>query len=226
MARAAQSPGHCPGPRPGRHLGRSLPVARLGRIVPGLPNALTVARVLVIPLLVVLILESEGGPSVPAACLFGLAALSDALDGHLARSRDLISTFGKIADPIADKLLVGAALASLVAVDRLGAWVAAVIVARELAVSGLRAAAGRQGRVISASSFGKVKMALQVAMVISLIAAPDASAAWVSGIVYVTVAVTIASGIDYFVAFRRRGPAEPVRVRATATVPAPNRTPS
>jgi hypothetical protein len=69
-------------------------------------------------------------------------------------------------------------------------------------------------------------MALQVAMVISLIAAPDASAAWLSGIVYFTVAVTIASGIDYFVAFRRRGLAEPVRVRPTATVPAPKRTPS
>lgn len=200
-------------------------MARLGRIVPGLPNALTAARVLVIPPLVVLILQSEDGSSAPAAWLFALAALSDALDGHLARARGLVTTFGKIADPIADKLLVGAALASLVAVDRLGAWVAVIVVARELAVSGLRAVAGRQGLVIAASSFGKVKMALQVAMVISLIAAPDASAAWLLGFVYATVAVTIASGIDYFVAFRRRAPAKPVRVRVPGTAPAGKQTP-
>ncbi len=199
---------------------------RLGRIVPGLPNALTVARVLAIPPLVALVLESGDGSSIPAACLFAFAALSDALDGHLARSRNLISNFGKLADPLADKLLVGAALASLVAVDRLGAWVAVVILARELAVTGLRAVAGREGLVISASSFGKVKMALQVAMVISLLAAPDASASWLSAIVYVTVAVTVASGIDYFVAFRHRGPAEPGRIPATGTAPAAKRTPS
>lgn len=201
-------------------------MARLGRIVPGLPNALTVARVLVIPPLVLLILQSEDGSSAPAALLFALAALSDALDGHLARSRDLITTFGKIADPIADKLLVGAALASLVAVERLGAWVAVIVVARELAVSGLRAVAGRRGLLISASSFGKVKMALQVAMVISLIAAPSPSPAWLLGVVYVTVAVTIVSGIDYFVAFRRRAPAMRVPVRGTGTAPAAKRTPS
>jgi len=201
-------------------------VARLGRIVRGLPNALTLARVLVIPPLVILILQSDDGSSAPAACLFALAALSDALDGHLARSRNLVSTFGKIADPIADKLLVGAALASLVAVDRLGAWVAVVILGRELAVSGLRAVAGRQGLVISASGFGKAKMALQVAMVIAVMAVPDASASWLSGLVYLTVAVTVASGIDYFLAFRRRESAEPLRVSATGTAPAAKRTPS
>lgn len=201
-------------------------MARLGRIVPGLPNALTVARVLVIPPLVILILQSEDGSSTPAACLFVLAALSDALDGHLARSRDLITTFGKVADPIADKLLIGAALTSLVAVDRLEAWVVVVVMSRELAVSGLRAVAGRGGHVISASGFGKLKMALQVAMVVALIAAPDASAAWLVGLVYIAVAVTIGSGIDYFVAFRRRGPDEPVRVRAAGTGPAAKRTTS
>lgn len=199
---------------------------RRGRIFPGLPNALTVARVLMIPPLVALVLQSEDGSSPAAACLFALAALSDALDGHLARSRQLVSTFGKVADPIADKLLVGAALASLVAVDRLGAWVAVVVVGWELAVTGLRAVAGRQGLVISASSFGKLKMALQVAMVTSLLAVPDAAASSLSGVVYVTVAVTVASGVDYFVAFRRRRPADPVRVHAPGTAPAVNRTTS
>jgi len=182
-------------------------VTRLGRIVPVLPNALTVARVLVVPPLVLFVLQSQDGSSLAAAALFGAAALTDALDGHLARSRDSVTTFGKIADPIADKLLVGAALVSLVAVSRLAAWIAAVIMIRELAVSGLRAVAGREGLVISASRFGKAKMAIQVVTILALIAAPDASALWVQAMLYLTVTVTVASGVDYFVAFRRRGPA-------------------
>ena len=199
---------------------------RYGRIVPVLPNALTVARVLVVPPLVLFVLQSQDGSSLAAAALFAAAALTDALDGHLARSRDSVTTFGKIADPIADKLLVGAALVSLVAVDRLAAWIAVVIMAREIAVSGLRAVAGREGLVISASRFGKAKMAVQVVTILALIAAPDASAAWLQTLLYLTVAVTVASGVDYFVAFRRRGPAQAVRVRrdrAGATKPAAKR---
>jgi CDP-diacylglycerol--glycerol-3-phosphate 3-phosphatidyltransferase len=177
------------------------------------PNALTVARVFAIPPLVVLVLQSQDGSSATAAALFGAAALTDALDGHLARSRGLVTTFGKVADPIADKLLVGAALVSLVAMDRLAAWIAAVIMARELAVSGLRAVAGREGLVISASRFGKAKMLLQVITIIALIAAPDVEALWLQGLVYATVAVTVASGLDYFIAFLRRRIGEPVGVR-------------
>jgi CDP-diacylglycerol---glycerol-3-phosphate 3-phosphatidyltransferase len=185
-----------------------------GRIVPVLPNALTVARVLVVPPLVLFVLQSEDGSSLAAASLFAAAAMTDALDGHLARSRDSVTTFGKIADPIADKLLVGAALVSLVAVNRLAAWIAAVIMIREIAVSGLRAVAGREGLVISASRFGKAKMAIQVVTILALIAAPDASALWLQALLYVTVVVTVASGVDYFAAFRRRGPAAAVAVRA------------
>ena len=182
-------------------------MVRFGRIVPVLPNALTVARVLVVPPLVLFVLQSEDGSSLAAAALFAAAALTDALDGHLARARDSVTTFGKIADPIADKLLVGAALISLVAVSRVAAWVAAVIMAREVAVSGLRAVAGREGLVISASRFGKAKMGLQVLAILALIAAPDDSALWLQALVYLTVAVTVVSGVDYFVAFRRRGAA-------------------
>jgi CDP-diacylglycerol---glycerol-3-phosphate 3-phosphatidyltransferase len=190
-------------------------LTKLGGIVPYLPNALTVARVLVVPPLVLFVLESQDGSSLAAAALFAAAALTDALDGHLARSRNSVTTFGKVADPIADKLLVGAALISLVAVNRVAAWIAAIIMAREIAVSALRAVAGREGLVISASRFGKAKMALQVAMILVLIAAPAASALWVQALVYLTVAVTVASGVDYFVAFRRRGPA-PLAVRPGA----------
>ena len=136
--------------------------------------------------------------------MFVLAALTDGLDGYVARSRQAITTFGKVMDPIADKLLIAAALLSLVSLDRVAAWVAMVIIAREFAVSGLRIAAGQQGVVIPASALGKVKTIVQSAAVLALIAAPDADAAWVQGLVYAMVLATVVSGADYFLNFRRR----------------------
>jgi CDP-diacylglycerol--glycerol-3-phosphate 3-phosphatidyltransferase len=107
-------------------------------------------------------------------------------------------------DPVADKLLIAAALISLVSLDRLEAWVAMVIIAREFAVSGLRIAAGQQGVVIPASRLGKLKTIVQVGAVLALIAAADPHDAWVLALVYSMVAVTIVSGADYFLNFRRR----------------------
>ena len=107
-------------------------------------------------------------------------------------------------DPIADKLLIAAALLSLVSLDRVAAWVAMVIIAREFAVSGLRIAAGQQGVVIPASALGKIKTIVQSAAVLALIAAPDADAAWVQALVYAMVLATVVSGADYFLNFRRR----------------------
>jgi CDP-diacylglycerol--glycerol-3-phosphate 3-phosphatidyltransferase len=106
-------------------------------------------------------------------------------------------------DPIADKLLIAAALISLVSLNRVEAWVAMVIIAREFAVSGLRVAAGAQGAIIPANRLGKVKTVLQVAMVLALIAAGDPHAVSVQLLVYATVAVTVASGASYFLNFRR-----------------------
>jgi CDP-diacylglycerol--glycerol-3-phosphate 3-phosphatidyltransferase len=102
-----------------------------------------------------------------------------------------------------------------VSLDRLAAWVAMVIIAREFAVTGLRIAAGQQGVVIPASGLGKVKTIVQVAAVLALIAANDPDAVWVQALVYVMVAVTLASGADYFLNFRRRID-EAGRDRATA----------
>jgi CDP-diacylglycerol---glycerol-3-phosphate 3-phosphatidyltransferase len=107
-------------------------------------------------------------------------------------------------DPVADKLMVAAALIALVSLDRLAPWVAMVIIAREFAVSGLRIAAGQQGVVIPASSLGKLKTMVQVATVLALIAAADPDAAWVQALVYSMVAITVVSGADYFLNFRRR----------------------
>jgi CDP-diacylglycerol--glycerol-3-phosphate 3-phosphatidyltransferase len=160
-----------------------------------LPNVLTVLRILLVPVLVVALLQRTSHGDIVAAVVFALASFTDMLDGRLARSRNSITTFGKLMDPVADKLLVLAALISLVSLDRVAAWVAMVIVAREFAVTALRAAAGSQGVVVPAQSWGKWKTALQVLMVFSLIVVNESSI-WLDLLVYATVAVTIVSGVD------------------------------
>ena len=168
-----------------------------------LPNALTVLRILAVPVIVVALLGETPDGDVIAAAVFALAAITDGLDGYIARRRRDITTFGKLMDPLADKLLVVAALVSLVSLDRLAAWVAMVIIAREIAVTGLRGLAAEQGVVIAASWLGKVKTALQVAAIFALITF-DPSPAWVDGLLYAAVVMTVVSGADYFFGLRRR----------------------
>src|SRR2546421_9363340 len=116
------------------------------------PNILTLARILLVPVLIVALLEKTGSGDLLAAIVFAAASLTDAIDGYLARSRNWVTTFGKLMDPVADKLLIVAALVALVSLGRLDAWVAMVIISREFAVTVLRAAAGTtQGVVIAAS---------------------------------------------------------------------------
>ncbi len=166
------------------------------------PNVLTVLRIALVPVLVAALLSDTDQGDLLAACVFAAASATDWVDGWLARSRNAITPFGKIMDPVADKLLVIAALVSLVQLDRLEAWVAMVIIAREFAVTGLRQVAVEQGRVVAASVAGKVKTALQVAMVLSLIIVGNDP--WpVDVLIYVTVVVTILSGADYFFGLRR-----------------------
>jgi CDP-diacylglycerol--glycerol-3-phosphate 3-phosphatidyltransferase len=166
-----------------------------------LPNVLTLLRILLVPVLVAALVQEGGGGDKLAAAVFVLASITDALDGWIARRQKSVSTFGKLMDPLADKLLVTAALVSLVSLDRLSAWVAMVIIAREFAVTGLRQLAMEHGEVIPASVWGKIKTIAQVAMVLVLILVED-SPAWVDGLVWVTVAITIVSGADYFFGFR------------------------
>jgi CDP-diacylglycerol---glycerol-3-phosphate 3-phosphatidyltransferase len=167
------------------------------------PNVLTLLRILLVPVVVVALLGETPHGDLIAAFVFAFASATDWVDGWLARSRDSVTTFGKLMDPIADKLLVIAALVSLVSLDRLAAWVAMVIIARELAVTMSRMAASGQGVVISANRWGKVKTAFQVATIFLLIAFDD-SGAWLDALVYVTVAITVVSGVDYFFGLRRR----------------------
>src|SRR5919109_5640839 len=167
-----------------------------------LPNTLTVIRILLVPVVVVALLDETPNGDAIAAGVFALAAFTDTLDGYIARQRDAVTTFGKLMDPIADKLLIAASLIALVSLDRLAAWIAMVIIAREFAVTGLRIVAAEQGVVIQASWMGKVKTILQVAAIICLIAIEPAPLG-VDLLVYAAVAATLISGIDYFFGFRR-----------------------
>jgi CDP-diacylglycerol--glycerol-3-phosphate 3-phosphatidyltransferase len=167
------------------------------------PNVLTLLRILAVPVIVVALLGETPNGDALAAGVFALAALTDGLDGYIARRRQSITTFGKLVDPLADKLLIVAALVSLVSLGRLAAWVAMVIIARELAVTGLRAVAVEQGVVISASWLGKLKTVLQVAAVFALIIW-NPSPTWVDVLVYAAVVATVVSGADYFFGLRRR----------------------
>jgi CDP-diacylglycerol--glycerol-3-phosphate 3-phosphatidyltransferase len=167
-----------------------------------LPNILTVLRILLVPVLVVALLHGTTHGDLFAAGVFAVASFTDMLDGRLARARNSVTTFGKLMDPVADKLLILAALLSLVSLGRVEAWVAMVIVAREFTITALRAAAGAQGVVVPAQAWGKWKTALQVLMVFTLIIV-DTGALWVDLLVYAAVVVTVISGIDAIFGVRR-----------------------
>jgi CDP-diacylglycerol--glycerol-3-phosphate 3-phosphatidyltransferase len=168
-----------------------------------IPNVLTVLRIMLVPVLVVALLGNTEDGDVLAAIVFVLASLTDFVDGYLARSRDSVTNFGKLMDPLADKLLIVAALVSLVSLQRLAAWVAMVIITRELAVTVVRMGASQSGVIIPASNFGKVKTCLQIVMILAVITVPG-SPIWLNVLIYVTVIVTVLSGLDYFFGLRRR----------------------
>jgi CDP-diacylglycerol---glycerol-3-phosphate 3-phosphatidyltransferase len=134
-----------------------------------LPNLLTLTRILLIPVFVVLFVTPDPNRSLLAAIVFVVAAVTDMLDGYLARRSGQVTKLGKLLDPIADKLLVLSALILLVNVDRVSALVAILIIARELGVTGIRAIAASEGFIIAAETTGKYKMALQVVAIVMLI---------------------------------------------------------
>ena len=134
-----------------------------------LPNLITLARILLIPVFVILFSTPTPERSINAAIIFVIAAVSDLLDGYIARRTGQVTTLGKLLDPIADKLLVLSALILLVNVDRVSALVAILVIAREVAVTGIRAIAAGEGMIIPAETTGKYKMALQVVAITFLI---------------------------------------------------------
>src|SRR5262245_43188778 len=173
-----------------------------------LPNALTLARIFLVPLLVVVLLTKFEGrlilgvrKEIVGAAIFGLASLTDWLDGYLARRRKQITTLGQIMDPIADKLLITAALLALVQMDLAPAWMVLVILGREFAVTALRAVAYARGVVIAASPLGKFKMVSQVIAILLLILGKDhLQQFFILGRIALWVAVITAviSALDYY----------------------------
>jgi CDP-diacylglycerol--glycerol-3-phosphate 3-phosphatidyltransferase len=171
---------------------------------------LTLVRILLVPLVVVFLISTEWIHSLLAAVLFGAAALTDWLDGLIARRRRQETTLGKLLDPVADKLLVAAALISLVQVGRVGAWIVVLIIGREFAVTGLRGIAAAQGLVISASDLAKYKTAFQYVAVTLLILEKNVPLALEAEYLYLSrgalgaaLILTVVSGIDYFIRFYR-----------------------
>ena len=178
-----------------------------------LPNALTVGRIFLVPLLVVVLLTKFEGrlifgvrKELVGAAIFGLASLTDFLDGYLARRRKQITTLGQLMDPLADKLLITAALVSLVQLDLAPAWMVAVILGREFAVTILRGIAHGRGIVIAASPLGKFKMVAEVVAILALILGQDhLRQFYVIGTIALWIALVTAtvSGIDYYRRFAR-----------------------
>lgn len=134
-----------------------------------LPNLLTLSRILLIPVFVLLFWTPTPGRSLAAAVVFVIAAVTDLLDGYLARRRSQVTKLGRLLDPIADKLLVLSGLILLVQYQRVAAVIAILIIAREVAVTGVRAIAASQGVVLSAETIGKYKMVAQVVAIVLLI---------------------------------------------------------
>lgn len=184
-----------------------------------LPNSLTLVRIFLVPLLVVVLLTKPSGRLVPGlsnqvlgAAIFAVASITDWLDGYLARRRKQVTAVGQLMDPLADKLLTAAAFISLVQMGAAPAWMVAVIIGRELAVTGLRSLAYARGIVIPSSSLGKGKMASQVTAILLLILGHDGmpvlsllghAALWV------VVVIAAVSGADYYRKYAQSSPGSP-----------------
>jgi CDP-diacylglycerol--glycerol-3-phosphate 3-phosphatidyltransferase len=191
-----------------------------------LPNALTLLRIFLVPLLVVVLLTRISGHVYFGAGIFLVAVLTDYLDGFFARRRNEVTRLGILLDPLADKLLTAAAFLSLVEMGVVPAWVVMIVIARELAVTGLRNVAAGRGVLIRASALGKAKMAAQVTAILLLLLSRVMPPLRLPGLAALAIVVLLAlvSGGDYFVRFWRdvvRTP--PARAEAPAAATAGRR---
>ncbi len=182
-----------------------------------IPNILTLMRIAAIPLMVLLLLTGERETSFWAAALFSAASFTDWLDGYLARRMGIVTVFGKFLDPIADKLVVMAALIMIIPLDRVPAWMVLVILGREIIITGLRGIASSEGIVIEASDLGKFKTIFQLVAIIALLLHYDYRWFFSSeqplllanmhnvGMFYLWIAfvITVWSGADYLFRFTK-----------------------
>lgn len=168
-----------------------------------LPNTLTLFRIFLVPIFMFFLLVKIPHGQIVAALIFIIAASTDGLDGYIARKRKQITNFGKIMDPLADKLLVSAALISLVQLGQIPSWIVVIIIGREFAVTGLRAVVAAEGVVIAASKLGKLKTVSQIIAIVAILI--DDFLIELIGIplgkylLYIAVFFTLYSGLDYFI---------------------------
>jgi CDP-diacylglycerol--glycerol-3-phosphate 3-phosphatidyltransferase len=178
-----------------------------------LPNTLTLVRMFLVPLFVVVLLTEFEGPRVLGvskellgAGIFAVASVTDWLDGYLARRRRQITWFGQVMDPIADKLLTSAAFISLVQLDLVAAWMVALVIGREIVITGLRSLAHTKGITIVASPLGKGKMASQVTAILLLLVGAG-PLPWLAPIgqaaMWVVMGMAVVSAVDYYRRFQR-----------------------
>jgi len=172
-----------------------------------LPTKLTLLRILLVPFLLAFLIAPSHVNALVAALIFAAAALTDWLDGHLARSTDQVTTLGKLLDPIADKILLAAGLIPLVGLERVPAWMAAIMLIREFAVAGLREIAAAEQVIIPASSMAKAKTLLQIAAILFLILNyqtwPLTFHSVGMGLLSLSLICSLVSGLDYYWKCRR-----------------------
>ena len=163
-----------------------------------LPNKLTIARVICVPIFAVLYYLDL---NIWACLVFIIASITDMLDGRIARSRNMVTNFGKIMDPLADKVLVYAAFCLFIEKDVMPGWMLIIILAREFAVSGMRTVAASQGKVVAAGMTGKIKTVLQMFAVIFLILKPYGTALDIIGkvLLWASLVMTVVSGAEYII---------------------------
>lgn len=183
------------------------PLVSAGEKIYNLPNIITMLRIGVIPALFFLLTSPGATWSLVIAFLFIAAALTDLLDGYIARKYGIVTVMGKFLDPIADKLIVNTAMILMIPIGRIPAWAVAITIIRDLAVDGMRSIASGEGMVIDASSLGKKKTLCQTIAVSALIIhypflGLDAHAVGIV-ILYVALFLTVYSGMDYFTQFYR-----------------------
>lgn len=175
-----------------------------------IPNLLSVGRILSVPVFIILMLEPTPLRALAAGIVFSLASISDWLDGFLARRWGQVTKLGKLLDPVADKILVASAIIMLVDIDGINvpAWMAIVIISREIAVTGLRAMASSEGIVIPAETMGKYKTAAQITAVLCLVYDYHLETGWMSDVgqtaLWIAMILAVYSGVQYFLIYWKR----------------------
>jgi CDP-diacylglycerol--glycerol-3-phosphate 3-phosphatidyltransferase len=188
-------------------------MANIASQITNLPNLVTMGRVLFVPVVLYFMDNYSPVRSLIAAILYLVASLGDMADGYLARSRDQVSVLGKFLDPVADKLMVTAVMVFMVALGRVPAWLVVVLIARDLAITGLRGIASSEGIIIAASRGGKIKTSLQLVGLIMLLVHfrypllglginVDFNTAGLV-VLYLSLGASLVSGVDYVLGFVR-----------------------